>query len=95
MFGRSGHRGRGSRSKRARYEVDRDEEKATLVGSGDLKEAIRIPQPALKTPSWAERTLALIMSPGDRLQAQKHGLVGKPLLYGLLNFPPGTLTFGC
>ncbi|KAJ5710712.1 hypothetical protein N7488_004868, partial [Penicillium malachiteum] len=46
-----------------------------------LKEQIRIPSPPPRRISRVERLLATIMSPGDRQNAQVHGLVGKPLLY--------------
>lgn len=87
VFGKSGQPNSSSvaRPKRVRYEEDEaGEEHTPFVDNGDLKEAIRIPEPGPRTISRAERLLASIMSPRDG-RAKTHGLVGKPLLY--VTFP--------
>ena len=53
-----------------------------ITNPGVDKEAIAIPNPPPRKISLVERVLAIIMT-GDRQHAQSHGLVGKPLLYGL------------
>ncbi|KMQ42390.1 General substrate transporter [Trichophyton rubrum] len=83
VFGKSGRPDPSSAAqpKRVRYEEDEaGEEHTPFVDNGDLKEAIRIPEPGARTISRAERLLASIMSPRDG-RAKTHGLVGKPLLY--------------
>ncbi|KAM5497680.1 Ribulose bisphosphate carboxylase large chain [Microsporum canis] len=76
-----GKNGSTSQPKRVRYEEDEaGEEHTPFVDKGDLKEAIRIPEPAPRTISRVERLLASVMSPRDG-RAKTHGLVGKPLLY--------------
>ncbi|KAJ5726506.1 Mitochondrial substrate/solute carrier, partial [Penicillium malachiteum] len=69
------HKGPRNPSKRVHYPEVLDNDHLAL------KEHIRIPSPPPRRISRVERLLATIMSPGDRQNAQVHGLVGKPLLY--------------
>jgi hypothetical protein len=66
------------RSKRVHYSQDLDDGSQSDVQ--DEKQNIRIPKPPPRRVSRVERFLAAIMSPGNRQNAQIHGLVGKPLL---------------
>ncbi|EEH43252.2 uncharacterized protein PADG_08072 [Paracoccidioides brasiliensis Pb18] len=85
LFGRTGFRSRGKRSKRTNHQtpdhphghnhLELDHNRA-----GILKEII-IPSPSPRTVSRAEKILTIIMSPGNIHKVQAKGLVGKPLLY--------------
>lgn len=69
---------RKKRSKRVHYSQDLDDGSQSDVQ--DEKQKIKIPRPPPRRVSRVERFLAAIMSPGNRQNAQIHGLVGKPLL---------------
>ena len=70
-----GRKGRRKHNHRVHYPPDLETEGSALV-----KEKIRVPNPPPRRISRLERILAITMSPGNRQNAQMHGLVGKPLL---------------
>lgn len=69
---------RKKRSKRVHYPQDLDDGSQSSIQDEKLK--IKVPRPPPRRVSRVERILAAIMSPGNRQNAQIHGLVGKPLL---------------
>jgi len=75
VFGRASRRG--SRPRRVRYHEDTGDTEDKEYHRGIVKEDIPIPNPAPRTISRAEQTLAAIMSGGER---QMHGLTGRPLV---------------
>ncbi|KAK2801067.1 hypothetical protein FQN50_007875 [Emmonsiellopsis sp. PD_5] len=77
VLGRAGSRSHRRSSKRVHYSKEETREN----DDGGLVKEIQIPNPPPRTISRTERTLAAIMSPGDRRKARSKGLVGKPLLY--------------
>jgi len=68
---------RPTRQKRVRYQEDLEDPEEKGHQSGLVKEDIEIPEPAPRSITKAEHTLAAIMSGGER---QMHGLTGKPLV---------------
>ena len=91
---RRSSREQGRRGRRVRYAQEEKPRGGSQAGAVIRKEEIHIPSPTPKRLNWGERTLALIMAPGDG-PSKMHGLHGKKLIYFLSIFVSlGVFLFG-
>ena len=91
---RRSSREQGRRGRRVRYAQEEKPSGGSQAGAVIRKEEIHIPNPTPKRLNWGERTLALIMAPGDG-PSKMHGLHGKKLIYFLSIFVSlGVFLFG-